>query len=373
MANKEGKEKLNITTNMEVEASPAGTTSTEISGDEVVECPVDNTTPELKGGESSSATNPEGQTLQRLGSGLNRLDLNKKKLSGAQKRKRAIERAKAKGEPIKPRKPRNNRKPQTAENPGIDLPSAGKPGASQNPDPVLERNKGQKRIRSDGSTPSPASNRQKMAKRDSAAAKPSHAGASYSKVTSQIKMSVIPGDYPESRLTEEQGSLIQAAIIQEIWKCQPGRGPKFNHSQMEQGMVVIHCANEEAMAWLQETTLQLKPWEGAQLKAIPTKEVAPRVRVSVWIPKGLLDAEQPAKLLGHLKTQNEGIDPEGWRIFDVGTEPKGSRLIIGMDQNSLKVLAKRDFKLYLGLTMLTFRVMDPKSKNVAGNTDKPAT
>lgn len=61
-----------------------------------------------------------------------------------------------------------------------------------------------------------------------------------------------------------------------------------------------------------------------------------------------------------LKTQSEGIDANNWNISR--NEPKGSILIMRIDDNSLRQLAKKEYKLFLGFTTLTFRVLEPKSK-----------
>ncbi|VEN60229.1 unnamed protein product [Callosobruchus maculatus] len=330
----------------------------------------------MESGNSSMGNNStQDEDTRNLGSNLNRLHLNKEKLSGAQKRKRARERAIAKGEPILPRKQRTNRKPRAAKDPkpdksGVDG-AMGPPTAT--PPPSDQRDKGKKRVLSSGSTPSPSQNPKKIAKRDPAAAQPSKtSGASYSGVTSAIKMSVFVGPEPETKMTPEQGALVQEAILQEIWKCQPGKGPKFNHCQVEHGMVHLRCTDNHAVEWLKTIIPQLKPWEGAVLRTLPSKEIAPRVRVSVWIPKEHLNVDDPTQTLRRLKTQNEGIDADNWKAFNIKKEPKGAILIVGMDESSLRELARKEYKLHLGFTIVTFRVLEPKPKNAEGNANKPS-
>lgn len=373
---------------MEVEANPSGSASAKPSLESMsVVDPTDQTKTPPEASTSlmesralssereaeNSKTKEDDNPIRNLGTQIKKLRINKVKLSGAQKRQIAIERAKAKGEPIIPRKPRANRKPQTPKQ--EQGPSgSGSPGARRTPAATAnQQQKGIKRVRSEGSTPSPSQNPQKIAKHNQAATKPSQpTGVSYSKVVSAIKMAVISGTHPDTKLTAEQGKQVQGAILQEIWKCQPGKGPKFNHSQTEHGMVHFHCADIEAAEWLKTVIPNLNPWEGANLRVLPSKDVAPRVRASVWIPRELLDADDPTRTLRCLKTQNEGIDADDWKVFNIKNEPKGSILVVGMDENSLKVLTKKGFKLYLGLTMLTFRVLDPKPKNAAGPSNKPA-
>ncbi|VEN33769.1 unnamed protein product [Callosobruchus maculatus] len=159
----------------------------------------------MEPGKSSMGNNsPQDEATRNLESNLNRLHLNKEKLSGAQKRKRARERAIAKGEPILPRKQRTNRKPRAAKDlrpdkSGVDG-AMGPPTAT--PPPSDQRDKGKKRVLSSGSTPSPSQNPKKIAKRDPAAPQPSKtSGASYSGVTSAIKMSVFVGPEPETKMT----------------------------------------------------------------------------------------------------------------------------------------------------------------------------
>ncbi|VEN44994.1 unnamed protein product [Callosobruchus maculatus] len=214
------------------------------------------------------------------------------------------------------------------------------------PPPSDQRDKGKKRMLSSGSTPSPSQNPKKIAKRDPATAQLSKtSGASYSRVTSAIKTTVFIGHEPETKITPEQDALVQEASLQEMWKYQPGKGPKYNHCQGERGMVHLHCTDNHAVEWLKTITPQLKPWEGAVLGSLPSKEVAPRVRESVWILKEHLDVDDPTQTLRRLKTQNEGIDADNWKVFNIKKEPKGAILIVGMDKSSLRELAKKEHKL----------------------------
>lgn len=74
---------------------------------------------------------------------------------------------------------------------------------------------------------------------------------------------------------------------------------------------------------------------------------------------------QAAKILGHLRTHNEKTNPERWKVFGVGTEPKGFRLILGIRHSFPKEMAKSDYRLHLGLTMLTFRVLCDEEEQTA--------
>lgn len=284
------------------------------------------------------------------------------KISGAQRRRIAIEAAKARGEPIRPRKPRANRQNKQL-------------GIAKDPEDKSDQ---KKRNRTEGSTPPSAQKVTKKIREDDERTKPgtSAPGQSYSQSISAIKMAVALQTYPEGKLTPEQAKQIQQSLTKEIFKCEAGTGPQFTNSYTHGGVLFVSCANKESKQWLEGKIPQLQLWEGANLRVGVAKDVVKTSKVIVWIPTDLVEAKEPVKILQMLKTQNKGLETEEWRIISNKQEPQGTTLVLAINESSLKELSKAGFKAYLGLSQLTFRVpkkTEEKTEDVAGTSSKPAT
>lgn len=287
----------------------------------------------------------------------------KKHLSGAQSRKLAIEAAKARGEPIRPRKPRANRQRKEL-------------GATKNPEPNSDPKK--RARQSEGSTPSPSVRRDpKKIREDGDRTKPgtSASGQSYSQSISAIKMAITLQTYPEGKLTPDQAKQIQQTLTKEIFKCEAGTGPQFTNSYEHGGVLFVSCANETSKEWLVGKLPQLQVWEGANLRIGAAKDVVKTSKVIVWIPTDLVEAKESTKILPLLKTQNSTLLTEEWRIISSRSEQQGTTLVLALSESSLKELSKVGFKAYLGLSQITFRVSkkaEEKAEDAEGNTDKPS-
>lgn len=306
---------------------------------------------------NGNSTNPTGETaLQHVASDVNRLHLNKKKLSGAQKRKVKIQMAIAAGEPVKPRKKRSNRTSETKEPEGKLGP---KRGRSEGSTPGSTSGQPQKKPKSGGSPIGRPSTSEKT-------------GGSYSEALTALKMAITGKNYPEDKLTEEQSVRIQRAILGEIFKFTGGSGPQFKNSYFEKGVLFITCVNERARSWLMEVTPKLELWEGAVLKVGTAKDILKTTKVAVWVPTKLLEVKEPKQVLQLLKSQNSGLKTEDWRIINNQEDQKGTTLVMTIDETSMKVLNSMGLKLYLGLTQLSFKVLGRQPQH-AGNSDKPAT
>lgn len=357
------------TTAMEVEADPAGQTTAPVPKQQLQEG-------------SGSTTNPEGADLQQTASRVNRLHLGAQKLSGAQRRKEAKEAALAAGVPWIPRKPRNKKNKKAAPKSGESEEAAAGPS---HPGPTTSGTPSTKRNRSEGSTPSPviggaARRPEKKPRQDGPLeAKPGtstqeRAGETFSQALSPMKMAVVLEKYPDERLTEEQSKQVQQAILELVYKSEPGTGPRFKNGYAEKGVVYITCANEAAKLWLRERVPQLRPWEGATLRTGTAKEVVRTAKVVVWMPAEPTGQTEPLKALQMLKAQNTGLNTEEWVIVNSRVEEKGMTLVLNIDENSLKALAEEGYKAYLGFSELNFKVVSQHQKpdDAAGNSNKPA-
>lgn len=277
-----------------------------------------------------------------------------KRLSGAQRRKAAIERAKALGEPIRhrkrnPKKQRDANQERSSQTPSGSVSEGEIAGGSG----VPAKTPSSKRQRSDGSTPNSQS---KVTVKKPCTDANAVGKETFKEALKGIKMAITPQDFPETRLTEEQAEEIQMALLGQIQPGEEGTGPQFNNCYFDKGAVILSCKNEETKSWLITMTPNLKPWEGAKLNIGTAKEVLNAAKVLMWAPKPF-NTKPQEEILKLLKTQNKGLKTEDWRVINSVSEPNGRTLIMLIDETSLKTLRNLDMKPCLGLRRATFRCL----------------
>ncbi|KAJ8911047.1 hypothetical protein NQ315_004694 [Exocentrus adspersus] len=329
------------------------------SEDEATECP---SPPKLQIGDFTGGQNPtenfQMTPKDEPGGETHPPEVKRVRLSGAQQRKLAIAAALARGEPIKPRKRRTNRKypPPTNSDVSCQLEKAithttiGDTRIGSDPESRIqnpgtssvfeEKNQHVKQLE----IGMPSGEYWKKCQAESVvAATPSSStgGRSFRPEYFSHKMAITPENFPEDKLSLEQ--------------AKQGLDPNSLAVIPSRGVLFVTCANQASRAWLFEMVPRLCPYEGANLRVCSAKDILKTNRVMVWIPTDMLDAKVPSIIFQLLETQNPGLHTKEWRVLHNRPEPQGLSLVIGMHDKCLKELRERGFKAYLGLTQLTFR------------------
>jgi hypothetical protein len=102
---------------------------------------------------------------------------------------------------------------------------------------------------------------------------------------------------------------------------------------------------------------------GARLKARNLPEpikVALRVREKV--------AQIQDELLRWIQNLNPGLHTENWRVLCRQSEPKGQRLFLHIDRDSLETIQNSGYKIFTGLSHEIVRVLnDPEMQKEGGS------
>jgi hypothetical protein len=79
------------------------------------------------------------------------------------------------------------------------------------------------------------------------------------------------------------------------------------------------------------------------------------------LPKPVKVAQTQDELLNMIKNLNPGLHTKNWRVLGRQSEPKGQRLILHIDRDSLVTIQKTRFKIFTGLSQGTVKVLkDPE-------------
>jgi len=112
--------------------------------------------------------------------------------------------------------------------------------------------------------------------------------------------------------------------------------------------------------WLKESAERIEPIEGSGFTVVELAELNSLNKVKVWIP-GI--PEEPRLIFSRLAKQNRGLNTSGWRVLcrkeqrrtegEPQGQPDGQLLVLGVDDESLKVLRELGGKVHLELSKVT--------------------
>jgi hypothetical protein len=120
------------------------------------------------------------------------------------------------------------------------------------------------------------------------------------------------------------------------------------------------CADQQSGQWLIRATDNHRLCSGARLKARDARNFPKPVKVALRTRDTV--TKSPEELLKWIKVLNPGIHIEHWRVLDRQPEPKGQRLILLIDWDTLTVIKGTRCEIFTGLTQGTVKVLrDPKA------------
>jgi hypothetical protein len=120
------------------------------------------------------------------------------------------------------------------------------------------------------------------------------------------------------------------------------------------------CTNQQFGQWLIRAIDNHRLGSGARLKATDARNLPKPVKVALRTRDTA--AKSPEELLNGIKNLNPGLHIEHWRVLDRQPEPKGQRLILLIDRDSLTVIKGTGYKIFTGLTQGTVKVLrDPEA------------
>jgi hypothetical protein len=280
-----------------------------------------------------------------LAAGTSKSELTARRLSGAQ-RKRFIKESKTKDGTW------------TVEKPPGKTPSSKAKG-------VVASSGCVKRPHSDSSTPPQGKQQPKKPRNTQMQTE------TYTDAVDGIKMAIIHGHHPDTKLDQTQIDIIQEKLLNAVDVNPSGETlPQFLYSKFAQGIFWITCANESSKVWLTRTISGLgELWEVSELTVVDSKDLPKRPMVIVRFPV----TSEINTVMSRLRKQNPEFHTSDWSVMSRKVAEKEQTLAFYIDPDSLKALAKTNYKAFWGLGRIIFRTLKEKKKQPeAENTkDKP--
>lgn len=174
---------------------------------------------------------------------------------------------------------------------------------------------------------------------------------------SDSKVVIIPIDYPDARLSEDNYIELQLALIEEMFSSKEKSLPQFSTCCFEGGALVLKCKTDNAKDWLIAILPNLKAWKGANLKVGDYKDFLFSTRVSLRTPPAMT-TRSPHSILRLIKKQNKDLDTDQWKILNSLEQESGQFLHLSLDPAAIQDLKNRGCNIFLGLEQILVKIYD---------------
>lgn len=163
-------------------------------------------------------------------------------------------------------------------------------------------------------------------------------------------------------MSEEQMILVHRSLIRSIADItSKGTGPKFLDLSHKPGWILVTCENQHSLDWLMGAIGGIRPWPEARLSIMNNSELPKSVTVTTFIPKCECESIQLA--LSLLRTQNEDLHTEVWKILHTREEAHGWIVAFALDGPSVEALCASNLRANLGFKKVTFRIKGGLERN----------
>jgi hypothetical protein len=122
------------------------------------------------------------------------------------------------------------------------------------------------------------------------------------------------------------------------------------------------CADQQSGQWLIKAINNHRLGAGVRLKATDARNLPKPVKVALRTRDKV--AQTHDELLKWIRNFNPGLHTEHWRVPDNQSEPKGQRLILLIDWDSLTAIKMTGYKIFTGLSQGIVKVLkDPEAQH----------
>lgn len=204
--------------------------------------------------------------------------------------------------------------------------------------------------------------------------KPRHARSYRDVAANPLEMVVYNKNNEDGKIPEELQERFQKALNAALDQtlCEnPTTSLNFLRAGFKGSRYHICCQDNASTESLVKITAKLEGWEGTNLGVLPAGKIPRLTRVTVWIP-GVV--EEPATLFARIKLQNKDLKTEKWKLYHVKEQAgKGQLITVGIDEESLGSLVVQGGKALCGFHQVSFVIPSFHERINEGNSSKPST
>lgn len=173
--------------------------------------------------------------------------------------------------------------------------------------------------------------------------------------TVTAKILVILAQVGQPGLTDAQVSSLTMALLNATYDRNVTFKPRIYNAGYNHGRYELFGADLETLNWATSIIPNLKGlWEEANIHITYAGPIPNLTKATILIPG---DPVAPETFFAQINWLNEDVNTSMWRILSRNKPRKDGEIIcFGIDNDSLSVLAKKDFKLFFGIGCLSIRL-----------------
>lgn len=159
----------------------------------------------------------------------------------------------------------------------------------------------------------------------------------YSQALSCIKLGITPVDPVKSPMSSEEMEIVKKAIKKELReKDDAEKHPEFEAMSFKSGWMIITCSNEDTAVWLRARFDKVKATSGLDITLVEQDKFPKTYIVNGFF--GSSEDETNEDMLTYIGNQNKGLPAKSWQVISRTREGQMDHLVLGMDQESWKML-----------------------------------
>jgi hypothetical protein len=145
----------------------------------------------------------------------------------------------------------------------------------------------------------------------------------------------------------ELGKVLRRTLLGEL--------PHLKSYRLEGGALIYTCGDQQSGQWLIIAIDNHRLGSGARLKATDARNLPKPIKVALRVRDNV--AQTQNELLSWIQHLNQRLHMETWRVLGRQSEPKGQRLFLHIDRDSLVIIQKTGYKIFTGLSQGVFKVL----------------
>ncbi|XP_043063588.1 uncharacterized protein LOC122319854 [Drosophila ficusphila] len=154
-------------------------------------------------------------------------------------------------------------------------------------------------------------------------------GTSYAEAAKRVRVAVLPEDYPQVYLSNEELAELEEAIMDDVVTSEWDSAVAFRGIHFRVGYLLIDCLDQDSADWLRTVTPQLRTWKGVPLDTRVGEDIPAAYNVTVFCPRSAERSDE--ELLMMLGRQNR-MEVDSWKVISRRNDGGGALLVIGIDQ-----------------------------------------
>lgn len=196
------------------------------------------------------------------------------------------------------------------------------------------------------------------------------AGTSYAGAVKNLRVAVLPKEYPVATLSTEELTALEDAIIEEIalgWVSKL----QFEGISFRPGYLLVNCCNEQTAEWLLKAAARLSTWKGVELTACLGDDIPKSYTITVFLPRS--SGQDQKKSLALIEAQNEGLNTNLWKVTSSRVEGKGKVVSFLIDEKSAETIKEQGHTIRYRFGKATVSgLRKQEAETHAGNDAAPA-